>query len=81
MKMGQQSRNHFFTNSIKSGQTSGHIAIWNLNERKMAGQMRDAHCGAITGMSCFPSEPILVTSSPDNTIKQVSSFFSSNYNV
>ena len=47
----------------------------------MAGQMRDAHCGAITGMSCFPSEPILVTSSPDNTIKQVSSFFSSNYNV
>ena len=66
---------HSFTNSIKSGQTSGHIAIWNLNERKMAGQMRDAHCGAITGMSCFPSEPILVTSSPDNTIKQVSSFF------
>ena len=55
----------------ESGQTSGHIAIWNLNERKMAGQMRDAHCGAITGMSCFPSEPILVTSSPDNTIKQV----------
>ena len=27
-----------------------------------------------TGMSCFPSEPILVTSSPDNTIKQVSIF-------
>jgi len=54
----------------ETGQTSGHIAIWNLNERKMAGQMRDAHCGAITGMSCFPSEPILVTSSPDNTIKQ-----------
>ena len=72
----QQCGTHFFTNSIKSGQTSGHIAIWNLNERKMAGQMRDAHCGAITGMSCFPSEPILVTSSPDNTIKQVSSFFS-----
>ena len=32
-----------------SGVSSGHIAIWNLNERKMAGQMRDAHCGAITG--------------------------------
>ena len=38
----------------------------------MAGQMRDAHCGSISGMTCFPSEPILVTSSPDNTIKQVS---------
>ena len=55
----------------ETGWTSGHIAIWNLNERKMAGQMRDAHCAGITGMACFPSEPILVTSSPDNTIKQV----------
>ena len=43
--------------------------------------MSNAHCGAIAGMSCFPSEPILVTSSPDNTIKQVSSFFLSNCNV
>lgn len=53
-----------------SGISSGHIAIWNLNERKLAGQMRDAHCASITGMACFPSEPILVTSSPDNTVKQ-----------
>lgn len=54
----------------ETGMTSGHIAIWNLNERKMAGQMRDAHDGCITGMICYPMDPILVTSSPDNTIKQ-----------
>ena len=26
--------------------------------------MRDAHVSDITGMACFPGEPILVTSSP-----------------
>ncbi len=51
--------------------TSGHIAIWNLNDKKLAGQMRDAHLSDVTGMACFPGEPLLVTSSPDNTVKQV----------
>ena len=32
--------------------------------------MRDAHLSDVTGMACFPGEPLLVTSSPDNTIKQ-----------
>ena len=49
---------------------SGHIAIWNLNEKKLSAQMRDAHLSDVAGMACFPGEPILVTSSPDNTIKQ-----------
>lgn len=54
----------------ETGQGSGHIAIWNLNEKKLSGQMRDAHNSAITGMTAFPGEPLLVTSSPDNTIKE-----------
>ena len=54
----------------ESGQGSGHIAIWNLNEKKLSGQMRDAHCASVTGMATFPGEPLLMTSSPDNTIKQ-----------
>jgi len=49
---------------------TGHIAMWDLNERKMAGQMRDAHQGHVTGLHCLPGEPVLVTSSPDNTVKQ-----------
>ena len=49
----------------------GHVAIWDLNERKMAGQMRDAHQGPVSGIHCLPGEPVLVTSSPDNTVKQV----------
>lgn len=48
----------------------GHIAVWDLNEKKLAAQMRDAHCDKVTGLRCMPQEPILVTSSPDNTIKQ-----------
>ena len=64
-------RNDLLISGSSEVDGSGHIAIWNLNEKKLAGQMRDAHCGSITGMACFPSEPLLVTSSPDNTIKQV----------
>jgi hypothetical protein len=41
------------------------------NEKKLACQMRDAHADRVTGLKCMPQEPILVTSSPDNTIKQV----------
>ena len=52
-------------------QAGGHVAIWDLNDRKLAGQIRDAHQGPVTGLQCLPGEPILVTSSPDNTVKQV----------
>lgn len=55
---------------LMSGSTE-HIAIWDLNEKKLTSQMRNAHGSEVTGMACFPSEPILVTSSPDNTVKQV----------
>jgi hypothetical protein len=36
--------------------------------------MRDAHTDKVSGLRCMPQEPILVTSSPDNTIKQVKIF-------
>ena len=48
---------------------SGHVALWDLEERKLLGQMWEAHQGAVTGMVALPSEPLLVTSSPDNTLK------------
>ena len=51
--------------------SAGHVAIWDLNDRKLTGQIRDAHQGPVTGLQCLPGEPILVTSSPDNTVKQV----------
>ena len=56
---------------VMDGGKCGHVAIWDLNERKLAGQIRDAHQGPVTGLKCLPGEPVLVTSSPDNTVKQV----------
>ena len=56
---------------VMDGGKCGHVAIWDLNERKLAGQIRDAHQGPVTGLRCLPGEPVLVTSSPDNTVKQV----------
>ena len=58
------------TDILISGSTVGHIAIWNLNDKKLAVQMRQAHRGDVTGLYCFPDEPILMTSSPDNSVKQ-----------
>ena len=48
------------------------LFLWrHQNEKKLFCQMRDAHLDKVTGLRCMPQEPILVTSSPDNTIKQV----------
>ncbi len=54
---------------MATGSTHGHIALWNLEDRKLQSQMREAHDGAVTGMKCLPSEPLMVTSSTDNSLK------------
>jgi U3 small nucleolar RNA-associated protein 21 len=52
-----------------TGSAAGHIALWDLEERKLRSQIRDAHSASVTGMSCLPSEPLMVTSAADNTLK------------
>ena len=54
---------------MATGSTQGHIALWNLEERKLQSQMRESHSGAVSGMKCLPSEPLMVTSSSDNSLK------------
>lgn len=54
---------------MATGSTAGHIVFWNLEERKVDTQLMSAHNGAVTGMYCLPNEPLIVTSSPDNTLK------------
>ncbi len=54
---------------MATGSTLGHVALWDLEQRRLAAQMRDAHGGAVTGMACLPSEPLMVTSSSDNSLK------------
>ncbi|ELT99075.1 hypothetical protein CAPTEDRAFT_181222, partial [Capitella teleta] len=54
---------------LATGSALGHIALWNLEEKKLQSQMRDCHQGSVTSMQCLPSEPLLVTSSSDNSLK------------
>jgi U3 small nucleolar RNA-associated protein 21 len=54
---------------LLSGSPAGHIALWNLEERKLAGQMRNAHSSGVCGLRALPGEALLVTSSADNTVK------------
>ncbi|GFS13535.1 WD repeat-containing protein 36 [Elysia marginata] len=52
-----------------TGSTSGHIALWDLENRKLHSYMKEAHFSSITGLSCLPSEPLMVTSAADNSLK------------
>lgn len=52
-----------------SGSDVGHIAVWNLETRSLVVQQENIHSGAVSGMKCLPSEPLLVTSSPDNSLR------------
>ena len=56
---------------LVSGSPSGHLALWDLEERRLAGKMENAHAASVAGARCLQGEPLLVTSSPDNTLKQV----------
>ena len=55
-----------------TGSTQGHLAIWDLEQMILLQQHRHAHNGAVTVMKSMLSEPLLVTSSLDNTLKVIS---------
>lgn len=54
---------------MASGSMTGHVVFWNLEERKVHSQLLNGHDSAISGLHCFPNEPLMVTSSPDNSMK------------
>ncbi|XP_014218088.1 WD repeat-containing protein 36 [Copidosoma floridanum] len=54
---------------MATGTTQGHIVLWNLDKRRIESQILNAHYGSVTGIKCLPQEPLLVSSSPDNTLK------------
>ncbi|TDG44796.1 hypothetical protein AWZ03_008770 [Drosophila navojoa] len=53
---------------LVSASARGHLAFWNLEERKLAGQLK-AHEKSVTTAICLPSEPVVFTTSPDNSMK------------
>ncbi|KAF4517408.1 hypothetical protein B566_EDAN005017 [Ephemera danica] len=52
-----------------SGTGAGHVLLWDLEKREPVGQMWNAHYAAVTGLKCLPSDPLLISSSPDNSLK------------
>ncbi|RZC37447.1 WD repeat-containing protein 36, partial [Asbolus verrucosus] len=54
---------------MATGSVVGHVVFWDLEERRVASQLLSAHDGNVTGMVCLPNEPLILTSSPDNTLK------------
>lgn len=54
---------------MASASTLGHIAFWDLEKRQLGTVLHDAHEGTVSGMKFLPSEPLLVTNGPDNSLK------------
>ncbi|KAK3868574.1 hypothetical protein Pcinc_026051 [Petrolisthes cinctipes] len=52
-----------------TGSEIGHLALWDLKERKLLSQVRFVHRGLVAGLECLPGEPLMITSSPDNSLK------------
>ncbi|XP_023323395.1 WD repeat-containing protein 36 [Eurytemora carolleeae] len=54
---------------LLSGSNVGNIAVWSLEERKLVSQMRGVHSQPVQGLECLHGEPLMITSSGDNTLK------------
>ena len=54
-----------------TGSTQGHLAIWDLEKKALLQQHRNAHRGAVTGLKSISSEPLIVTSSVDNSLRVI----------
>ncbi|XP_062844589.1 WD repeat-containing protein 36 [Trichomycterus rosablanca] len=54
---------------MAAGSPVGHIGLWDLEEKKLVGQMRDAHTTAIAGLTFLYGEPLLLTNGADNAIR------------
>lgn len=56
-------------NTVASSSPLGHIAIWDLDNRRLGAVIRDAHNGSAPGLYFLQSQPLLLTSGPDNSLK------------
>ncbi|KAL6994414.1 hypothetical protein U1Q18_012518 [Sarracenia purpurea var. burkii] len=54
---------------LASGGSSGVISIWNLEKRRLQSVIREAHDSPIISLHFFANEPVLMSSSADNSIK------------
>ncbi|KAI4498395.1 hypothetical protein M0802_006574 [Mischocyttarus mexicanus] len=54
---------------MATGSLKGAIVLWNLEHRKVESLLLKAHFASVTGLKFLPNEPLLVSSSPDNSLK------------
>lgn len=54
---------------LVSSSSEGHLAIWDLEKKKLTAQMRNIHQDTISGCNFVHNEPLLVTNSNDNSLK------------
>jgi U3 small nucleolar RNA-associated protein 21 len=56
---------------LASSSLGGSLALWDLDQRgRLLHLIPNAHSSAISSLQWIPGQPLLVTSGPDNTIKQ-----------
>lgn len=53
---------------MATSSTNGQVVFWDLEQRRVASQLR-AHDQSVTTALCLASEPLLFTTSPDNSMK------------
>uniref|UniRef100_A0A182Y8M2 Uncharacterized protein n=1 Tax=Anopheles stephensi TaxID=30069 RepID=A0A182Y8M2_ANOST len=56
------------TSIMATGSSNGQVVFWDLEERTIVSTLM-AHDDSVTGLHFLPNEPLLVTSSPDNSLK------------
>eukprot|EP00850_Spirogloea_muscicola_P011774 SM000074S21684 [mRNA] locus=s74:433316:440174:+ [translate_table: standard] len=54
---------------LAAGTVSGMITVWHLEKRKLQTVVKDAHDAPVTSLHFFAGEPVLLSLSPDNSIK------------
>uniref|UniRef100_A0A8D0NHT1 WD repeat domain 36 n=1 Tax=Sus scrofa TaxID=9823 RepID=A0A8D0NHT1_PIG len=54
---------------MAAGSPCGHIGLWDLEDKKLINQMRNAHSTAIAGLTFLHREPLLVTNGADNALR------------
>ncbi|XAR54384.1 hypothetical protein NMG60_11029486 [Bertholletia excelsa] len=54
---------------LASGGSSGVISIWNLEKKRLHSVIRGAHDSSVISLHFFANEPVLMSSSVDNSIK------------
>ncbi|BET00960.1 Utp21 specific Hypothetical protein associated putative domain [Nesidiocoris tenuis] len=54
---------------MASSSASGTIILWNLEEKRVASQIIEAHHSSVVTLTFLPGEPLLISSSPDNALK------------